>query len=162
MISTLAAVAEVIIGKVSERKGARNHLDVAGRAHCGAGRGTIAEATRRAIDGDLDATNMCRRCIKALRTTLAGVIAAAELAGGPMTRAETAARDAAALFATPAERAAREAELAAGIIAAARGRRAAEDAERERIAAGSWDYRARLLAELAAGPMPAGFEDLAA
>lgn len=162
MISTLAAVAEVIIGKVSERKGARNHLDVAGRAHCGAGRGTIAEATRRAIDGDLDATSMCRRCVKALRTTLAGVIAAAETAGGPMTRAETAARDAANLFATPAETAARAAELAAGILTFHQARRADEDAELAAIAAGSWDYRARLLAELASGPVPAGFEDLAA
>jgi hypothetical protein len=162
MIDTRAAVAAVILGKVSERKNARLHLDTGGRAHCGAGRGIIAADTRRYADGDLPAATVCLRCRKALRAALAEVLAAAETAGGAMTRAESDARDAANLFATPAELAARDAEIAAGIRAAARARREAQDAELARIAAGSNDHRLRLLAELAEMPMPRGFEDLAA
>lgn len=161
-LASVAAVAAVILGKVSERKGARLHLDTAGRAHCGAGRGTIAADTRRQLDGDADATTVCRRCIKAIRAALAAAVAAYDTADGPMTPAEIAARDAAGLLATPAERAARDAQVAAGIVAAARARREAQDAELAAIAAGSWNHRERLLAELANMPMPAGFEDLAA
>lgn len=161
-LASVAAVAAVILGKVSERKGARNHLEVAGRAHCGAGRGEIHADSRRQLDGDTDATTVCRRCVKALRAALAAAVAAYDATDGPMTPAEIDAREAASLFATPAERAARQAELAAGIVAFHQARRAEQDAEAERIAAASWDYRERLLAELANGPMPAGFEDLAA
>lgn len=157
MTNTLAAVAEVILGKVSDRKGARLHLDTGGRAHCGAGRGIIAEDSRRAATGDLTPATVCLRCRKALRAALAETIAAAATAGGTMTTAEMHARDAANLFATPGELAARDAELAAGIRAAARARREAQDAELAAIAAGSWDHRERLLAELAAMPLPAGF-----
>jgi hypothetical protein len=162
MTNTLATVADVILGKVTERKGARLHLEVAGRAHCGAGRGIIAEATRRTADGELNPGAVCLRCRKALRAALAGVLDAATAAGGMMTPAEANARNAANLFATPAEIAARDAEIAAGIRAAARARREAQDAELARIAAGSHEHRVRLLAELAAMPMPAGFEDYAA
>lgn len=163
MTNTLAnpTAAPVILGRVTERKGARLHLDTAGRAHCGAGRGTIAADTRRQLDGDADATTVCRRCIKAIRAALAAILDAAAAVGGAMTNAETNARDAANLFATPAERAAREAELAAGIVAAARAKRAAQDADMARIAAGSWSHRERLLEELRNMPMPAGFEDYA-
>jgi hypothetical protein len=162
MTNTLAAIADVILGKVSERKGARLHLEVAGRAHCGAGRGIIAEATRRVADADLNPGAVCLRCRKALRAALAGVLDAAAAAGGIMTPAEANARNAANLFATPAELAARDAELAEGIRRQARERREAQDAELAAIAAGSHTHRLRLLAELAAMPMPAGFEDLAA
>jgi hypothetical protein len=163
MTNTLAIATgtAVILGKVTERKGARLHLDTAGRAHCGAGRGTIAADTRRQLDGDADALTVCRRCIKAIRAALAAILDAAAAAGGMMTPAEAIARDAANLFATPAERAARQAEIAAGIRAAARAKRAAQDEELARIAAGSWDHRERLLAELANMPVPAGFEDYA-
>lgn len=156
-------VAAPIIGKVTERKGARNHLVIDGRAHCGAGRGVIAEATRREVNGDTPAESVCRRsCRKALRAALAELVASFATALGAMSPAEAAARDAAALFATPTELAARQAEIAEGILRFHRERREAADAEAARIAAGSWDHRERLLAELAAMPLPPGFEDLAA
>lgn len=162
MIDTRATVTEVILGKVSDRKGARLHLDTGGRAHCGAGRGVIDENTRRAADGELPTATVCLRCRKALRAALAAVLDAAAQLGGEMTAAEAAARNAANLFATPAELAARDAEIAAGIRAENRRRREEQDRELAAIAAGSWNRRERLLAELANMPMPAGFEDLAA
>lgn len=62
---------QVIIGKVSNRNGAREHLDVLGRAHCGAGNGITMQATRWQVDATLNVERICRRCLKALRARLA-------------------------------------------------------------------------------------------
>jgi hypothetical protein len=62
---------QVIIGKVSTRTNARDHLDVHGRAHCGAGNGVTMQATRWQLDATVIVERICRRCIKALRRRLA-------------------------------------------------------------------------------------------
>lgn len=132
--ATTPEAAAVTIGKVSERKGARQHLDVAGRAHCGAGRGTIAAATRWIVDGTVALQTVCRRCIKALRAALAE---ATDAAG----------RDAAYMLTPAAEAAARDAELAADLRAFH-----AELAEAARPAPAPWNHRELLLAELRNAP----------
>jgi hypothetical protein len=147
MRSTPASTATpVLIGKVSDRKGARQHLDVAGRAHCGAGRGVIAAATRWEVDATVVTDTVCRRCLKALRAALAAAAAV-----------HTAAADAAYYLTPPAQAAARDAELAADLFAF-HTRRQAEAA----APAPAWNHRELLLAELAAMPVPAGFESYAA
>lgn len=148
MRSTLATAtpAPVIVGKVSDRKGARTHLDILGRAHCGAGRGIIAAATRWEVDGTVLPATVCRRCIKALRAALAEA-----------ATVHQAATDAAYVLVTPEVAAARNTALLADLIAF-HTRRAAEAAP----PAPAWNHRELLLAELANGPVPAGFEDYAA
>lgn len=144
MTNTLANPhpAPVALGKVSERKGARQHLDVAGRAHCGAGRGTIAAATRWAVDATVDTTTVCRRCLKALRAALAANLTAETAAG-------------AAHMLAPADVATRrDADLLADMRAFHA--RLAADAEPAPVA---WNHRDLILAELRAGTT---YADLAA
>lgn len=134
MRSTLASVATtpVIIGKVSNRKGARQHLDIAGRAHCGAGRGTTSADTRWVVDGTVDTATVCRRCLKALRAALAEAAAT-----------HPAAADAAYMLTAPAEAAERDAALAADLLAFHRQRAA----DRQPAPIDPF-YRENLLAEL--------------
>lgn len=73
----------VVIGQVTQRKGARFHLDITGRAHCGAGAGIILTDTRAEVDATSSRLPLCRRCAKALRLHLTeaaelGSIAAAD------------------------------------------------------------------------------------
>jgi hypothetical protein len=143
---------QTTIGKVTERKGARWHLDIRGRAHCGAGRGVIAAATRWVADATIEVAKVCRRCIKALRAAVAETAAAGDVAGA----------GAAHMLMPPAEAAAYDRDLLADMRAFHDARTAARDAEHARIAANSWTHRERLLARLAAMPVPAGFEDYAA
>lgn len=97
----------VTIGRVSTRKGARQHLDTLGRAHCGAGTGITMAATRWTVDGTVHTDTICRRCLPALRTRLAE----AAQAGCPDA-------DAAAYMLAPADVAeARDAALLADISA---------------------------------------------
>lgn len=56
------------VGPVTTRPGARLHLDVLGRAHCGAGTGRIL-----APSAPLDETHrgrLCRRCVRRVRQLL--------------------------------------------------------------------------------------------
>lgn len=61
----------VLMAKVTTIAGARLHLDVHGLAHCGAGRGRTLAATRWRIDGTVELTEVCRRCLKAARRRVA-------------------------------------------------------------------------------------------
>lgn len=131
---------QVIIGRVSARKGARQHLDVAGRAHCGAGNGITAAATRWVVDGTVQLATVCRRCIKALRKALAAQAEAGDLV----------AADAAYAVATPEQVAAREAELAAAINAHLAQVNIPEPTPAETLGLFGYQYQQRLLAELAA------------
>ena len=158
----------ITLGKVSARKGARNHLDVTGRAHCGAGRGIIADATRTTANGDLNIAGVCRRCLKALRATVAAVVDHFDAtttdddpAYIPMCDDERAARNLRDLLATPAERAAREQQLAADILAAARTAREERDnapTYAQTLGLNPADYQRRLLDALNGGPAMPGFE----
>lgn len=67
----LPAAEHIIIGKVSTLKNARWHLSILGRAHCGAGTGRTAAATRWRVDGSVTREQVCRRCLKTLRRRLA-------------------------------------------------------------------------------------------
>jgi hypothetical protein len=58
----------VLVGPVSTRKGYRLHLAESGRAHCGAGTGKILGAGEPLHAKHAD--RICRRCIKAIRTTV--------------------------------------------------------------------------------------------
>lgn len=142
--------AQVMIGRVSTRKNARQHLDTAGRAHCGAGTGVIAAATRWAVDGSVATETVCRRCIKALRTALAAQ---------PDT--DTAAAGAALFLATPADAAREDAALLADLRTFQAGLAAQRaqfpQTEADRLGMTDWEYRHHVRARLAAGPIPAGF-----
>lgn len=70
----------ITLGKVTGIAGAREHLDVHGRAHCGAGSGRTIAGTRWAVDGTLVADGVCRRCLQALRARLAEAAAAGDQA----------------------------------------------------------------------------------
>lgn len=141
---------QVIIGKVSTRKNARQHLDTDGRAHCGAGRGIIFDDTRWAVDITVDRDTVCRRCTKALRAALAARPSGDEHAHG-----------AALVLAPAAEAMAADAELAADILAFHRDRAAAKAAERtpaQALGLNAASYQKRLLAALMGGPVAPGFE----
>lgn len=140
--------AQVTIGRVTTRKGARTHLDINGRAHCGAGRGIIDPATRWVADATVDPAVVCRRCIKALRAALAAQPAD-----------DIAAAGAALYLQTPEQATAHDAALAADLrgfhahLAATRHQPSL--AERQGITGDA--YRRQLLAELTTAPLPAGF-----
>lgn len=134
---TLATVAQVVIGKVSNRKNARWHLDILGRAHCGAGRGITAAATRWSVDGTIELASVCRRCLKALRVRLA------EQPAG-----DAYASDAAYALAPAEQVAAREAELIPAIRAHVRAMRQLPPTPAEDAGLEPWEYARRLLAEL--------------
>lgn len=65
----------IFLGKVSTIRNARQHLDVLGRAHCGAGRGSTITATRWRADATIRIADVCRRCLKALRRAVASAAA---------------------------------------------------------------------------------------
>lgn len=139
---------QVTIGKVSNRKGARDHLDIHGRAHCGAGRGIIDPATRRVPDATIDTTAVCRRCLKALRAAL-----------DARPADDIAAAGAAHYLQTPAEAATHDSRLADDVRSHLRAVHAArhQPTEATRLGLTGDDYRRRLLADLAGDPLPAGF-----
>lgn len=77
-----------LLGRVSTRAGARLHLDVLGRAHCGAGTGRIRGAGRELERAD--APLVCRRCNRRLRELMVDAIAEANRRRGPSARARLA------------------------------------------------------------------------
>ncbi len=150
MRDTTAQPGQVTIGKVTNRKGARNHLDINGRAHCGAGRGTIDPATRRVPDATINTGAVCLRCRKALRAALAARPADDIAAAG------------AAHYLQPDDEAtAYDTQLAADIrthLQAVHANRH-QPTEAERLGLTGDQYRQHLLARLAADrPAPAGFD----
>lgn len=64
---------------VTNRKAARRHLDVAGRAHCGAGSGRTLGGTRRQVAGNINLAGVCKRCLPELRRRVAGMLETAAL-----------------------------------------------------------------------------------
>ncbi len=74
--------AQVQIGQVSTRKGARLHADINNRARCGSGRGWIIPTTRRDA-ATLDGTaRICLHCLPHIRQALADVQQEATAAQG--------------------------------------------------------------------------------
>jgi hypothetical protein len=74
------------VAKVTHTKGARLHLDNAGHATCGSGRGRTIATTARPL-ADADHTQLCRRCLPALRA--AADIQIADHAGGGRSQYRT-------------------------------------------------------------------------
>lgn len=69
-----------MVAKVTTATGARDHYDVAGNAHCGAGNGrTLATTTKPLADANPEL--LCRRCIKAIRAAADEAIADASGGG---------------------------------------------------------------------------------
>lgn len=129
---------KVTVGKVSTRKDAREHLDILGRAHCGAGNGRTMAATRWTVDATVNIARVCRRCLKALRTRLAEAAA-----GGDEYAAS------AATMLAPADPRADDA-LIADIRAHLRNVHTPPPTPAETLGITGDEYRRRLLAELAA------------
>lgn len=126
----------IIIGKVSALEGARQHLDVLGRAHCGAGSGRTIAATRWRADATLRLSEVCRRCLKALRKRTEAAASAGD----------TAAADA-VIALEPADPR-RDAALLADIRAHLRRVHTPEPTPLELSGLPSHEYAARLLASL--------------
>jgi hypothetical protein len=140
----------ILIGKVSARPNAREHLDVHGRAYCGAGRGITAAATRWRVDGTVVTDRVCRRCLKTLRRLLAEAATAGDQYASD-----------AAYFLEPAgpARAAADVAMISSIRATVRAAAVPPATPLERSGLDPEAYRRRLLAELDA---QGGYEELAA
>lgn len=126
----------ILIGKVSTLPTAREHLDVHGRAYCGAGRGIIAAATRWRVDATVTVAGICRRCLKMLRRLL----------GEAAERGDVAAAGA-AVFLAPVDPAG-DAAIIAGMRAHIRRMQAPAPTPLERSGLDADTYRRRLLASL--------------
>jgi hypothetical protein len=127
---------DIIIGKVSALEGAREHLDVLGRAHCGAGNGRTIAATRWRADATLRLSGICKRCLKALRKRIADAAAAGDTAA------------AGAVIALEPDDPRRDAALLADIRAHLRRVHTPEPTPLELSGLHSHEYAARLLASL--------------
>jgi len=126
----------ILIGKVSVRPNAREHLDVHGRAYCGAGSGFTSAATRWRVDATVIVERVCRRCLKALRRLLAEAAEAGDAAAAG-----------AAVFLAPVDPA-RDAGIIAGMRDHIRRMNAPEPTPLERSGLDADTYRRRLLASL--------------
>lgn len=126
----------ILIGKVSTLEGARWHLDILGRAHCGAGRGRTLAATRWRVDATVPLDEVCKRCLKALRRR----VAEAEAAGDAYATG--------AVVALRPDDPRRDAALIADIREHLRRAHTPEPTPLELSGLASHEYAARLLASL--------------